>query len=290
MFFMQKMTLITMGAGNVQVLKKTFQSLSPFCDEIVYGDLLIFPEDRKVVEGYKKDFDIRMIHFPFNYIFHNGFASTLNQLAAVAKNDIVVYMNTSEVIEQNFKLPDVLTDRYNCWYFDHATDRHHWYRIYNRHEMEWSGMIHEELVPKEGFDHRPYHKPVFRMMDLEKDMDHALKARVFNDVKEIVYFTNYGKLVDSPELRGATNPGWWKFATDEYESMQFRLRQKGTRLTAFQEGSYGMYWNAIHSDPEFEIEVFASNQGIEFQGDPKFLGKDEQNNSDQTVQARDTGE
>jgi len=40
-------SLITMGAGNVKVLKKTLESFKEVFDEVIYGDLLIYQEDRE---------------------------------------------------------------------------------------------------------------------------------------------------------------------------------------------------------------------------------------------------
>jgi len=53
------------------------------------------------------------------------------------------------------------------------------------------------------------------MADLEKDMYNSFKAKVFNDFKELVYFQQYLKLVDSPDEIGATNDGWVRFAKEQ---------------------------------------------------------------------------
>lgn len=264
-----KTTLITMGAGNVLVLRKTLESVQNFCDEVIYGDLLLFPEDRKIVESYQKEFNLKIVPFQFNYIFNNGFDSILNALAARASNDLVLYLNTSEIVEIDNGIQRILDDEYNAYFFDHATDPHRWYRFYNRHELKWSGNIHESLVG----EYRPYHKPIFRMADLEKDMISSFKAIVLNDVKEIVYFKNYMKMVEDPaELKG-TDEGWMKFATENYDSFKERLEKKGLRYRAFLEGDFEMYWADIYDNIEFSKQRFESNIGIEYQGDPQFLGK-----------------
>lgn len=267
-------TLITMGAGNVIVLEETLKSFynSGVCNEVIYGDLLLFPEDRSIVHTYRDKYNLKVVELPFNYIFNHGFSSVLNELAQYATNDLVVYMNTSEVIEKNNGITELLSDEYNCYFFDHATDPHRWYRFYNRHELRWSGCIHESLEPiSPQHDFRPYHKPIFRMKDLEKDMYSTFKAKVFNDVKEIVYFKNYMRLVDNPNDLGGTDAGWLRYAKTQYDSYIERLNAKGIRYKSFIDGNLYTYLKDVYSNPEFEKERFDSNIGIEYQGDKKFL-------------------
>lgn len=265
-------SLICMGAGNIKVLRETFKSASTVCDEIVYGDMLLFEEDRKILHSYQEEFNLKIIELPFNYIFAYGFASVLNYLAAKTSNDLVLYLNTSEVIEKNNGILSIINPEYNCYYFDHATDPHRWFRFYNKRELVWSGYIHEALEALPGCDFKPYHKATFRMADLEKDMDNTFKATVFNDCKELVYFFNYCKLVELPEsMLGATDPGWFKFAEDNYNSMLERMHKKGNRFNAFRQGSLEMYLKDIMTNPEFEKLRFESNIGIEYQGDKRYL-------------------
>lgn len=264
-------TGITMGCGNVIVLKETLKSFSTICDEIIYGDMLIFDDDRDMLHTYTKEFNLKIIDITFDYLFHNGFGSLLNVLASYASNNTVLYLNTSEIIEKDNGILDILNPEYNCYFFDHATDPHRWYRFYNRRELKWSGRIHESLIPIGDKDFRPYHKPVFRMADLEKDMNNSFKAQVFNDVKEIVYFNNYMSIVDDISNLGGTDTGWVRFATDNYNSMHERLLKKGNRYTAFQTRDLLMYLADIYNNNEFEKQRFESNIGIEYQGDKKYL-------------------
>ena len=265
-------TGITMGAGNVLVLKETLKSLSTICDEIIYGDLLLFEDDREILNAYKNEFNLRIVRFNFDYLFNNGFSRLLNWLSSKASNNLVVYLNTSEIIEKDNGVLNIINPEYNCYYFDHNTDPHRWYRFYDKRELQWSGRIHESLVPIDGLDFRPYHKPVFRMADLEKDMGNPFKAQVFNDVKEIVYFRNYMSIVEDVNNLGGTDSGWIKFATENYESMKERLQSKGRRYEAFLNGYFKMYADAVLEELK-TTEKFESSNLIEFQGDPKFLGK-----------------
>lgn len=260
-----------MGAGNVIVLEETLKSFvsKGICNEVIYGDLLLFPEDRQIVKSYQEKYNLKFVKFPFNYIFKNGFASVLNELSAHATNDLVIYMNTSEIISVDNGIKKIIEENTDCntFYFDHATDKHRWFRMYNRHDLKWSGVIHEEITG----EFRPYHKPIFTMADLEKDLDNPLKAKVLNDVKELVYFTQYMRLIDEPNVQGSTNDGWLVFAKDNYESMRYRLIKKGKRYDAFQLGDLQMYMDDVMNNPEFEKERYETTSMIEFQGDKKYL-------------------
>lgn len=264
-------TLITMGAGNVGVLRETLKSASAICDEVIYGDMLLFDNDREVLNSYKEEFNLKILQLPFNFIFKFGFSAVLNTLAKQATNDLVLYLNTSEIIDKDNGVLGIVNAAYNCYYFDHATDPHRWFRFYDKRELQWSGRIHESLEPLPGFEFKPYHKAAFRMADLEKDMDNAFKAQVFNDVKEIVYFHNYMSIIDNPEQLGATDPGWIKFAKENYDSMKERLKNKGDRYLSFVNGRFDLYARSTMVDGWKTNEEFISNIGIEYQGDKKYL-------------------
>lgn len=262
-------TLITMGAGNVKVLGKTLESFRNVFDEVIYGDLLLFEEDREVVKGYQKQYNMRIIEFPFNLIFKRGFSSVLDQLTFFSTNDNVIYMNTSEVIDEDYGVVDIVNNNPECnaFYFIHRTDKHRWFRLFNKNELGWSGVIHEQLKG----EFKPYHKPVFMMADLEKDMDDPFKADIFNTVKEIVYFRNYNRIVDHPVTLGETDPGWIKFATENYDNMKQRMQSNAQLYEAFCVGSDLMLHQAIKNFTP--TGKFESSSLIEYQGSPMFLGK-----------------
>jgi len=266
-------SLLTMGAGNIGALQKTLESFNHVVDEIVYGEMLIFDDDIAAFYKLRERYNIKSIPFTWNYLFENGFSSLLNALASVASNDIVLYSNTGEAIEKDNGIVEIVSSNPECnvFYFDHAEDKHRWARCYNRKELSWGGMIHEELGKEE--DYRPYHKMIYRMMDHEKDMDSPFKAKVMNDLKELVYFQQYMNIIDFPERLGNTNEGWIRFASENYDSFKKRLNAKGDRYKAIKGGDFRMYMNDCLTNPEFENERFESSIQIEFQGDPKFLGK-----------------
>jgi|SRR6185369_1791818 len=268
----RKISFVTLTQGNPIALRRTMDSLRGICDNYVVGDLCVFREDSEAISELKNDYPLHHARTNFNSLYQHGFSHNLNCLASLAKNDIVVYLNVGEVIESNEKdILATISDEYNCYYIDHATEKHRWFRVWNRTEMKWSGLIHEEIVG----DYRPYHKPLFRFADTEKDMVDPFKAAVYNDIKEIVYWRNLMRIVDEPEVLGATAEGWVHFAKDNYSTMQERLLKKGVRPKAFEPwlGDLNMYLNDVYSNPEFEKERFESNHIIEFQGDPKYLGK-----------------
>lgn len=265
--FNNKITLVTMGQSNPVALKRTLDSFKGIVDEFIFGDLLIFDSDRQIIERYKEEYNLKIIKLPFNFIFEQGFAKTLNELAFHATNDWVLYMNVSEVIDGEHPIKEQMSKDYNCYSFDHAVDPHRWFRLYNRKELQWGGLIHEEVIG----DVRPCPFHVFRMMDTEKDIEDPFKAKVSNDVKELCYFRQYLRLVDEPDLRGNTHQGWVDYATQSYESLTERLGNKGKRYEAFAEGNLTMYLEDIYTNPEFEKERFESSDLINFQGDRKLL-------------------
>jgi len=46
----RRISLITMGQANPMALKRTLESFKGIVGEVVYGDVLIFDEDREVVK------------------------------------------------------------------------------------------------------------------------------------------------------------------------------------------------------------------------------------------------
>ncbi len=262
---------ITMLSGNVIILEETIKSLLTICDEVVIGDLIVFPEDRERLCWYQTKYNIKIIKLPFDNLFKNGFSFVLNLLAAEASNNTVLYLNTSEVIEKDNGVLGIVSPEYNCYHFDHGTDRHRWHRFYDKRELQWSGRIHEALEALRGCEFRPYHKPIFRMADKEKDMQSAFKAYIFNSIKEITYFRNYMSILDEPETIGATDPGWIPFVKDNYDYWKNKLEGKGDIYKAFVTGDYDLLMKSINNINEFEKEKFESNIGIEYQGDKKYL-------------------
>jgi len=253
-----------MGMGNVKALKKTFDSFKGIVDEFVYADMLLFPEDREVIIQYQNYYNLKVIKLPFDFIFKNGFSETLNIMANAASNNLVIYLNTSEVIDIDYGMKDIINNNPDCnaFYFTHHAENFRWFRCYDRRDLKWTGLIHEEL---QG-DYKPYHKPIFMMRDEEKDMDNAFKAAVFNSHKECVYWNQLIQIADNPDNFPETNEGWKRFAKDTYQSMKDRLIEKGDMYKAICEGDYKKYMDAVHLFPFQNLE-FKSSDAIAFQGD-----------------------
>lgn len=258
-------SLLCMGAGNVLVLKSTLESFKNICNEVIYGDMLLWESDREILKTYQDEYNLKIIPFEFNYIFKNGFSALLNKLSEYASNDIVMYMNTSEVVDEDYGIVDIIQNNPDCnsFYFTHRQENHRWFRTYNRHELKWGGRIHEQLAG----EFRPYYKPIFMMKDLEKDLGDPLKAKILNCAKETVYWQQYISIVEHPEWLSETDPGWVKFCEDNYESMKDRLIKKGARYQAFIDGDLQAYMYDVMNNPEFEKERFESNNLIAYQGD-----------------------
>ena len=109
------------------------------------------------------------------------------------------------------------------------------------------------------------------MKDLDKDMADPLKAKIFDDIKELTYFNQLCKIVENPKLYlGQTNDGWHQYAISQYDSMIERLKAKGKRWDAFNLGDINMYMEDVMSNPDFEKVRFETTSLIQFQKDRKF--------------------
>ncbi len=206
------------------------------------------------------------------FIFDHGFALTLNALAFHATNDWVLYMNVSEVMDGDHPIKEQMSKDYNCYSFDHAVETHRWFRLYKQDELRWGGLIHEEVVPLSPESKmRPCPFNIFRMKDEEKDLSDPFKAKVNNDVKEIVYWQQYMRLVEHPEVRANTHQGWIDHAIQDYDHFKQRMEKKGKRYEAFIKGDLQMYLDDITDGPDFQIERFESSTLVNFQGDRKLL-------------------
>lgn len=231
-------TLITMGQGNPIALGRTLQSFKFLCNEVIYGDMLIFREDLDLVQRYQDEHNMRIVTYPPSFIYHNGFSAILNDMASRATNDYVLYMNTSEIMNPCSD-PQVVKDTFiaqhasfNCFAFTHLLDAHRWIRFYNRHELQWGGIIHEEVHP---FDKRRCAPgSIFVMADTPKDDDamKTLRGKVCNDIKEMVYFNQLIRLAEG-YCDGITNAGWIVFAKDCYAHKKALMDARRNRLEAF---------------------------------------------------------
>lgn len=253
-----------MGAGNILALKKTLDSFKGIVDEVVYGDMLLFSEDRLILDSYKEKYNINIQRLPFNYIFQMGFSSLLNFLISNAKNDVCIYMNTGEAIEENYGINEIVDNNPECnsFFFTHKTDKHRWHRTNDRKDLMWQGFIHEECTFGEV---KPYHKPIFQMQDFEKDMADIWKASVFNLVKNIVYFEQYRKIEANPKLLKGTNEGWLNWVKEQQPSMTDRLNGFGVFYQAFQVGNYEMFMKALEDYDTSDFD-FTSSKLVNFQG------------------------
>lgn len=233
------LTLITMSQGNPQALRRTFESYAPYCQQIVYGDVLLFDEDREAVRAMQKDFPLHIVDFPFNFIFKHGFSAILNALAARTGTDYVTYANCSEIIDLNFPVQLGLLDddAFNCFFFRHAVEQHRWVRTYNRQELCWSGMIHEEVAG----ERRMCPSEIFYMADTPKDTADPFKARVCDDVKEMVYFEQLDRLRQHPEMLGSTSQGWLDYTNQQGLYYASKQQERGRRFEAFLKDDLAMY-------------------------------------------------
>jgi len=263
-------SFITLTQGNPIALKRTMDSLKGICDEFVVGSVCVFADDLKVIKSYKDEFNLKVVEMPFNFIYANGFSASLNHVASYADGSNCVYLNVGEILESSESdILSIISDEYNYYYIDHATEKHRWGRVWDKREMKFSGLIHEELVG----EHRPYHRPLFRFADTEKDMNDPFKAAVYNDIKEMCYWRQLMRIVDEPDVLGATHISWIDFARDNYQSMRQRLLEKGKRVDYFKTCMLLHYISEAYEEFAGKKTKFESNHIIEFQGDPKYLNK-----------------
>lgn len=272
---MKNISFVTMGQGNPEATYRTFKSFfGTICNEIIYGDLCIFAEDRKMIESYSEEFNLKIVELPFNYIYKNGFSNCLNLLSDHASNNICLYNNVGEIINSEQRTLRLINEKFsdfNCYAINHPVEKHVWVRMWDRREVEWSGRIHEECIPKHGFEKKlcPYF--VFEFTDTQKDMSDPFKAKCYDDIKNLTYNRNYINLIEEPYSQGATNDWWVKFARENYESMKHRLFDKGVRREAFEEGNIEKYLNDVYNNPLFKQEKFESDKLVEFQNSTRSL-------------------
>lgn len=237
-------SLIFPAQGNPIAIKRTIDSLEGIIDEVVIGNVSIFPDDREKILTYGNQINLKLIDAPFNFIFKNGFSNTLNILASYAKNDLVLYLNVGEIlISSKEELLNKINPEYNYYYLIHPQEKHFWGRLYNKNELQWGGIIHEELVG----NIRRCPEPIFMFDDTPKDSDDPIKAEAYLNIKELVYFNQYVKLIDQPHLIANTNQGWVDFARDGYHSFIERMHQKGDMYEAFLTGDYELLMKSINN-------------------------------------------
>ncbi len=240
---MQKFSLKSPTQGNPEALKRTIDSLEGIIDEVIVGDVIIFPEDRQtILSYYKVDCPVNIIKFPFEFIFKNGFSAILNYCASKAKNNLIIYLNVGEtLISDKNELLNRVSASYNSYYITHPVETHHWYRVYDRREVQWNGIIHEEIHG----NLRPCSVPLFMFDDSPKDKENEWYGLVMNSVKELVYWNQYVKLIDQPHLAEGTHSGWLDFSRDGFHSFIDRLHQKGDMYDAFLLGDYNLFMKSI---------------------------------------------
>src|SRR6185503_16631328 len=99
------------------------------CNEVIYGDMLLFEDDREILKSYQNEFLLGITRLPFNYLYKNGFSALLNKLASQASNNRILYCNTSEVIDEDYGISEILNSNPDCnaFFFTHRQERHRWF-------------------------------------------------------------------------------------------------------------------------------------------------------------------
>lgn len=224
-------TAITISQGHPECLIETVNTWLPEVDEVIIGDVMIRHQDRsRYVNHFENEPKIKAVLLDFNTLFKQGFATTFNQLAAKASNDLVVFFGVGNVLECPIKAPSVKT--HNCFGY-RRNDGFLCHTFYKRSELTFRYSIHEELEGDVRFDNNPH----FHIGDIAKDQ-HA----IYEDVKEIVYFEQYRKILDG---EGTTHPGWVNFCKRNEAAIRDVLKSKGRRYEAFAYGDLEGYLKQV---------------------------------------------
>src|ERR1700755_131826 len=113
------LSLILPTQGNPIALKRTLDNTKNVVDEIIIGSVCVFEEDKKLIQFYGNEYNIKIIDLPFNYIFKFGFSKALNLLSEHSTNMVTMYLNVGEIIEKGEdKILEQLDDQYNCYYIN----------------------------------------------------------------------------------------------------------------------------------------------------------------------------
>lgn len=235
-------TLVTPTQGNPKALRRTMDNVKSafggLVNEVMVGDVSVFHDN--FTTGFE---DARIIKMPFDTLFKHGFSRVLNELAEKGTNNLCMYLNVGEIVESNLNT-SLLAQGFNCYSFNHATDPHTWFRVWDKRELQWSGRIHEEITGRQ----RRCPRHLFTMADTPKDDDSDWRAGIYNDIKEMVYFQQYVHIAEHPEDLGATNRGWLDYSVSGLDDFKRRLAEKGERYTAMLNGDLAAYLAAAERD------------------------------------------
>lgn len=244
-------SLCLLAHGNPIELINTIDSWYGV-DEVIIGDLFILNEDRDYFHAnYKNRVHTLVVPLPFNYIFKNGFSNTMNFVTNHSRNDWVIWTGIADRLASDIIPP---SGNFNCLGFTGLHNGHLYSNFYNKKEMHFDGLIHEEVIPLPGFEKRLDYNPHFSIQEVAKDADER-KAAIYNDVKQIVYCEQYRRIVKHPELKGITADYWVNIAKKEYNDILITLTRKAGRYNAFRTGDINEYLTRVDRINNGEIDI-----------------------------------
>jgi hypothetical protein len=202
--------------GSSEPLKRTIESVKGIADEVVIVHQKLFDDDADVASSLAD----KVCTLDWNIVFQEGGFSTLpNAGAAVATGPWMLLLGVGETIaEQYSPIRQTLENASNRVMFrcNHHNDVHTWQRIWSPSGgVYFSGPIHEDCGNGLGGP------VIFRMQDHDKQPhEETLRNECIKWWKNCSYHANYFFLLNNPDKRGFTDPGWNNFVNGARESIE----------------------------------------------------------------------
>ena len=151
---MRKFTVTIITKNEEQNIARCLESVKEVADEIVVVDSGSTDKTEAICKSFNANFVFRM---------WEGYSTARNHAAALATNDWILSLDADEALSEELKksiLQQKQSGNLSTCSFKRLTNYcgkwiHHcgWYpdvkvRMYDRTVLKWSGMIHEELLPK----------------------------------------------------------------------------------------------------------------------------------------------
>lgn len=229
--------------NELEFLDQWFKNAFKYADEIICGSHNPTDGSLEFVKSIKSDIPIRILEFPEDTIYKNGFSFIKNALIEQATGDWIVCLDADEEMEMDKdKLLKWITNgrhiaisthtqhlhtesRQHHWSLDNLDvikkeapwiQQKHWRIFKNNVGIRWQGLIHEELRHPNG------HHVSFSCSGSDIKMYHygAMADMSKRSFKDGLYAELLLRLVENPELRAGTSRWWY---TEYYEKNKEQL-------------------------------------------------------------------
>jgi hypothetical protein len=233
--------IIPWVGGNPEPLKRTIESCKGIVDEAVIVHQKMFDDDAEVAESLAD----KVCTTDWNEVFKDGGFSLLpNAGAATAKGPWMLLLGVGETIaEQYSPIRQTLENASNRVMFrcDHKGDIHAWQRIWNPSGgVYFCGPIHEDCGNGLGGP------VIFRMQDYDKEPHgDSFRNECIKWWKNCSYHANYFFLLNNPDKRGFTDPGWLQFVQGARESIEDFVETNKDLMEAAWEGDRDGFYEGV---------------------------------------------